>query len=229
MKSTSLIQLNQVRLAYKQKVILDDMNTSIEKGDFVAISGPSGAGKSTLLFLLAGLMAPKKGDYTFLNEKVYRFREWGLSKFRKNNIGFVFQDFRLLPYLTVRQNIEFPMFLTSHSLEKNRTQSLLQKLRIAHRSKAYPHQISGGEAQRTAIARAIFLKPKLLILDEPTGNLDNNTEEEISATLNGLIKEGLTIVCTTHSQYLIKNASRHLTIEGNKLIEKKVRKVRKKK
>ncbi|MDH4263858.1 MAG: ATP-binding cassette domain-containing protein, partial [Spirochaetia bacterium] len=169
-------------------------------------TGKSGSGKSTLLYVLGGFLRPVSGLYLFEKKKVYKVGEIGLGRFRKKNIGFLFQDFRLLPFLTIEQNILFPMYFTGDTLSSERTDYLLNLMGLEHRRKAFPKEISGGEAQRTALARALLLEPKLLLLDEPTGNLDKETELEVVDQLLGLKLRGFTIICVTHSPVIGRQA-----------------------
>jgi len=224
----TILELQSVEISYKRKKILHQANCQVKKGDFIALTGKSGSGKSTLLYALGGFLRPTSGTYLFENKRVYRVGEIGLGKFRKKNIGYLFQDFRLLPFLTIEQNITFPIYFTGESISRKRTQDLLNLLGLEHRRKAYPAEISGGEAQRTALARALLLEPKLLLLDEPTGNLDSETEQEIMDQLTKLKKRGLTIICVTHSPVITRNADYIWNIsDGNIKILKNIKKPKK--
>jgi putative ABC transport system ATP-binding protein len=219
-KNTSIIQLNDLELAYGEKLIVKNLNLNIHKGEFVSITGKSGAGKSTLLYSLGGFLKPKSGTYLFESQQVYRLGEIGLGGFRKKNIGYLFQDFRLLPFLTVEKNILFPMYFTGERYKKSRVQEIMSALGLTHRASAYPRDISGGEAQRTALARAMMLNPKVLLLDEPTGNLDKDTEKEILNQLLELKKSGLTLICVTHSATIIQHSDRVITLKNHEFSEK---------
>jgi putative ABC transport system ATP-binding protein len=202
-----ILELQNVEVSYKKKNILRSADCRVKKGDFIAVTGKSGSGKSTLLYVLGGFLRPVSGFYLFENKKVYRgVGEIGLGTFRKKNVGFLFQDFRLLPFLTIEQNILFPLYFTGDTVSSERTNSLLNLLGLEHRRKAFPKDISGGEAQRTALARALLLEPKLLLLDEPTGNLDSETELEVIEQLLDLKHRGFTIICVTHSPIISKQA-----------------------
>ena len=201
-----ILELQNVEVSYKKKNILIDANCRVKKGDFIAVTGKSGSGKSTLLYVLGGFLRPSSGLYLFEKKRVYRVGEIGLGKFRKKNIGYLFQDFRLLPFLTIEQNILFPIYFTGDTVSPERTLYLLNLLGLEHRRKAFPADISGGEAQRTALARALLLEPKLLLLDEPTGNLDIETEQEVIDQLLDLKKRGFTIICVTHSPFISEKA-----------------------
>jgi putative ABC transport system ATP-binding protein len=215
-----IITLEEIRFAYGKRIILDGISAEFNRGSFTVIAGESGSGKSTLLYILGGFLKPDSGTYLFNGKPVYRrLGEFGLGRFRKHNIGFLFQDFRLLPFLTVEQNIRFPSLFSGAALDKTRLAERMQRLGIAHRAKAYPNSISGGEAQRTALARALLMDPPVLLLDEPTGNLDRATETAIVSVLEELRKEGLTLICISHSEYIMSRANRVLRLSDGKLSE----------
>lgn len=215
--SNTIIELENISFAYGKRMILDGINLNFAPGSFSVIAGESGSGKSTLLYILGGFLRPNSGSYRFNGQPVYkRWGELGLGRFRKNNIGFLFQDFRLLPFLTVEQNIRFPALFSGSMLDKQKLADRMERLGIAHRAKAYPNAISGGEAQRTALARALLMSPPVLLLDEPTGNLDSATEIAIVSVLEDLRKEGLTLICISHSEYIMRRADQVLRLrEGH--------------
>lgn len=215
--SNAIIELENISFAYGKRKILDSISLDFAPGSFSVIAGESGSGKSTLLYILGGFLRPDSGNYRFNGRPVYRgWGEFGLGRFRKNNIGFLFQDFRLLPFLTVEQNIRFPALFSGSMLDKQKLADRMERLGITHRAKAYPNAISGGEAQRTALARALLMSPPVLLLDEPTGNLDSATEIAIVSVLEDLQKEGLTLVCISHSEYIMRRADRVLRLrEGH--------------
>lgn len=216
----ALLALKEISLSYGKRKILDAIDLDIESGSFTVIAGESGSGKSTLLYILGGFLRPDRGSFLFSGRRVYgKFGEFGLGRFRKKFIGFLFQDFRLLPFLTVEQNIRFPALFSGKKLAKEQLQNQMHNLGIAHRAKAYPNTISGGEAQRTALARALLMNPPLLLLDEPTGNLDSATEAAIVNVLVDLKKQGLTLVCVSHSNYIMQHADRVLRLVDGKLTE----------
>ncbi len=218
----SLLSLSEISLSYGKRKILDAIDLEIAPGSFTVIAGESGSGKSTLLYILGGFLRPDRGSYLFQSRRVYgRFGEFGLGRFRKKYVGFLFQDFRLLPFLTVEQNIRFPALFSGKKLAKEQLQNQMQNLGIQHRSKAYPNTISGGEAQRTALARALLMNPPLLLLDEPTGNLDSATEAAIVNVLADLKAQGLTLVCVSHSNYIMQHADRVLRLIDGKLHDEK--------
>jgi len=180
---------------------LDDINMSIEEGEFTSIMGPSGCGKSTLLHILGLIDNPDAGKYWFLDEEVSAYSERQRANLRKENIGFVFQSFNLIDELTVYENVELSLIYnkTNPQDRKKKVDSVLNKMDISHRAKHFPQQLSGGQQQRVAVARAIVNQPNLILADEPTGNLDSEHGEEVMKILSGLNAEGTTIVMVTHS------------------------------
>ncbi len=181
---------------------LNEVSFNIKQGEFVSIMGPSGCGKSTLLNILGLLDNPSDGEYFFLENEVSGFTEKQRAKLRKHNIGFVFQNFNLIDELTVFENVELPLIYlgTSSSERKRRVEDILEKMQIIHRKKHFPMQLSGGQQQRVAVARAVIAQPKLILADEPTGNLDSAHGEEVMNMLEQLNQEGTTIIIVTHSQ-----------------------------
>lgn len=181
---------------------LNNVSFEINDGEFVAIMGPSGCGKSTLLNILGLLDNPTNGSYKFGNTEVARLKEKERTLFRKGNIGFIFQSFNLIDELTVYENIELPMrYLNIPASErKAKVTEMMKRMSISHRAKHYPQQLSGGQQQRVAIARACVANPKLILADEPTGNLDTKNGREVMTLLQELNRDGVTIVMVTHSQ-----------------------------
>ena len=181
---------------------LNGVSFEIKDGEFVAIMGPSGCGKSTLLNILGLLDNPTDGSYQLLGQEVAKLKEKDRTKFRKGNIGFVFQSFNLIDELNVYENVELPLkYLNISSSErKARVTEMLKRMNISHRAQHFPQQLSGGQQQRVAIARAVVSNPKLILADEPTGNLDSKNGKEVMDLLTELNKEGTTIVMVTHSQ-----------------------------
>ncbi|MFA9370499.1 MAG: ABC transporter ATP-binding protein [Labilibaculum antarcticum] len=180
---------------------LNNVNLDINKGEFVAIMGPSGCGKSTLLNIIGLLDNPTEGELHFNGFQVENYTERQRTNLRKENIGFVFQSFNLIDELTVFENVELPLLYmkVSGSERKRRVNEALERMSIAHRAKHFPQQLSGGQQQRVAIARAVISNPKLILADEPTGNLDSANGEEVMNLLTQLNEEGTTIVMVTHS------------------------------
>ena len=181
---------------------LNKVSFEIKDGEFVAIMGPSGCGKSTLLNILGLLDNPTDGSYQLLGQEVGKLKEKDRTKFRKGNIGFVFQSFNLIDELNVFENVELPLrYLNISSSErKQRVNDMLKRMNISHRAQHFPQQLSGGQQQRVAIARAVVSNPKLILADEPTGNLDSKNGKEVMELLSELNAEGTTIVMVTHSQ-----------------------------
>ena len=181
---------------------LNGVSFEINEGEFVAIMGPSGCGKSTLLNILGLLDNPSDGSYQLLGQEVAKLKEKDRTKYRKGNIGFVFQSFNLIDELNVYENVELPLkYLNISSSErKQRVTAMLKRMNISHRAQHFPQQLSGGQQQRVAIARAVVSNPKLILADEPTGNLDSKNGKEVMDLLTELNQEGTTIVMVTHSQ-----------------------------
>lgn len=182
---------------------LNNVNIEVKEGEFVAVMGPSGCGKSTLLNILGLLDNPSGGEYYLNGKKVSKYTEAQRTSLRKGVIGFVFQSFNLIDELNVYENIELPLlYMGIPSAErKRRVETAMERMAITHRSKHFPQQLSGGQQQRVAIARAVVANPKLILADEPTGNLDSKNGAEVMNLLTELNKEGTTIIMVTHSQH----------------------------
>jgi putative ABC transport system ATP-binding protein len=180
---------------------LNKVNLKIGEGEFVSVMGPSGCGKSTLLNILGLLDNPSSGEYRFLGDDVARHSERQRAHLRKGNIGFVFQSYNLIDELTVFENVELPMLYLKYSTSERKKKALevLERLQLIPRKNHFPQQLSGGQQQRVAVARAIVVKPRLILADEPTGNLDSSNGEEVMGLLNQLHDEGTTILMVTHS------------------------------
>ena len=189
---------------------LNKVNVSVQPGEFVAIMGPSGCGKSTLLNILGLIDEPNSGSYLFDGTEVAHFNERRRAQLRKNNIGFVFQSFNLIDELTVFENVELPLLYigVKTSERKERVEAVLEKMQIMHRRNHFPQQLSGGQQQRVAVARAVVNRPKIILADEPTGNLDSSNGNEVMELLTELNEQGTTIVMVTHSEHDAKFASR---------------------
>ena len=184
-----------------ETMALNNVNLEIKEGEFVSIMGPSGCGKSTLLNILGLLDNPTDGDYSFLGHEVANLSERQRAQLRKGNIGFVFQSFNLIDELTVFENVELPLLYLgmAASERKERVEAALDSVQIIHRKNHFPQQLSGGQQQRVAIARAVVAGPKLILADEPTGNLDSTHGEEVMNLLTHLNEAGTTIAMVTHS------------------------------
>lgn len=189
---------------------LNNVNFEVSEGEFVAIMGPSGCGKSTLLNLLGLLDNPSDGEFHFFEHEVSRFSERQRANLRKENIGFVFQSFNLIDELTVYENVELPLLYlgTPSSERKIRVNEVLEQMQIMHRNNHFPQQLSGGQQQRVAVARAVVGKPKLILADEPTGNLDSVHGDEVMKIMSGLHEAGTTIIMVTHSPAYAEYGSR---------------------
>jgi putative ABC transport system ATP-binding protein len=206
---------------------LNKVNITVEKREFVAIMGPSGCGKSTLLNILGLLDTPTKGRYFFDGTDVSEYREKQRTGIRKGNIGFVFQSFNLIDELTVYENVELPLlYLKATAAErKNKVNEVLERMKISHRKKHFPQQLSGGQQQRVAIARAVVTRPKLILADEPTGNLDSVNGEEVMGLLTELNNEGTTIVIVTHSPTDADKAHRIVQLFDGHIVTENIRQI----
>ena len=199
---------------------LHDVTLEIKEGEFVAIMGPSGCGKSTLLNILGLLDNPTNGVYELNGTDVSKFSEAERTNLRKGVIGFVFQSFNLIDELNVYENIELPLLYMGVPKEerKKRVEEAMKRMDIAHRVKHFPQQLSGGQQQRVAIARAVVANPKLILADEPTGNLDSKNGKEVMDLLTQLNKEGTTVVMVTHSQHDAGYATRTINLFDGQVV-----------
>ena len=199
---------------------LNEVSFEINEGEFVAIMGPSGCGKSTLLNILGLLDNPTGGSYELLGQEVANLKERERTKFRKGNLGFVFQSFNLIDELNVFENVELPLkYLNIGAAErKQRVTDILKRMNISHRSHHFPQQLSGSQQQRVAIARAVVSNPKLVLADEPTGNLDSKNGKEVMDLLTELNSEGTTIVMVTHSQKDASVAQRIINLFDGRIV-----------
>ncbi|MDK4741106.1 ABC transporter ATP-binding protein [Rhizobium sp. CNPSo 3464] len=221
------ISINNVRKDYRigknAVTIFSDLTMTIRGGDFVAIVGPSGSGKSTLLNLIGGIDRPDAGDINFGHARISRMNESALTKWRGANIGFVFQFYNLMPMLTAEQNIELPLLLTSLTgrQRRERVETILSLVGLTDRRKHLPSELSGGQQQRVGIARALASDPKLLLCDEPTGDLDRESAEDVLAMLRILNSElGKTIVMVTHDDAAARSARRVLRLDKGYFVER---------
>ena len=202
---------------------LDKVNLEINEGEFVSIMGPSGCGKSTLLNILGLLDNPSDGEFHFLGQEVSGYNEKQRADLRKENLGFVFQSFNLIDELTVFENVELPLlYLKMASADrKKKVNNVLEQIGIAHRSGHFPQQLSGGQQQRVAVSRALVSEPKVILADEPTGNLDSSHGDEVMKLLDGLNDQGTSIVMVTHSPDYAKYAHRTIHLFDGKISEEK--------
>ena len=201
-----------------ETLALNKVSIEVKEGEFVAIMGPSGCGKSTLLNILGLLDNPTSGEYYLNGIEVSRYTEAQRTKLRKGIIGFVFQSFNLIDELNVYENIELPLLYMGVSAAEKKVQEAMERMAIVHREKHFPQQLSGGQQQRVAIARAVVANPKLILADEPTGNLDSKNGQEVMNLLSELNKEGTTIVMVTHSQHDAGFASRTINLFDGQVV-----------
>jgi len=204
---------------------LNNVNLEVKEGEFVAVMGPSGCGKSTLLNILGLLDNPTSGEFYLDGHEVSRFSERARTNMRKGNIGFVFQSFNLIDELTVFENIELPLLYmkVSAAERRNRVEEAMERMRISHRKKHFPQQLSGGQQQRVAIARAVVSRPRLILADEPTGNLDSANGEEVMSLLSKLNNDGTTIVMVTHSPSDAEKAHRIIQLFDGYVVTESVK------
>ncbi len=204
---------------------LNKVNLEIQEKEFVAIMGPSGCGKSTLLNILGLLDNPTGGNYYFNGVEVSKYRENQRTRLRKGNIGFIFQSFNLIDELNVYENVELPLLYlrTSTSERKRLVNEVLERMQISHRRKHFPQQLSGGQQQRVAVARAVVTNPKLILADEPTGNLDSKNGEEVMTLLEELNNQGTTLVMVTHSPAHADRAHRIVHLFDGHIVTENIR------
>ena len=202
-----MLKIENLRKVFRteevETIALNDVSLEVNEGEFIAIMGPSGCGKSTLLNILGLLDNPTGGKYYLAGQEVGHLKEKDRTQTRKGKIGFVFQSFNLIEEMSVFENVELPLVYMgiSKSERKKRVEAALQRMNISHRAKHFPNQLSGGQQQRVAIARAVVASPKLILADEPTGNLDSKNGRDVMDLLSELNKEGTTIIMVTHSQH----------------------------
>lgn len=214
----SIIEVNNITKEYKLGKVrvpaLKGVNTSIKSGEFVAIMGPSGSGKSTLMHILGCLDTATDGDYFLNGEEVSKMKKNQLAAIRNEEIGFVFQTFNLLPHLNIRKNVELPLMYSGMSKKQRKRQAIevLQEVGLGNRLQHKPNELSGGQRQRVAIARAIINNPSIILADEPTGNLDTSSGNDILSIFTELNDRGHTIVMVTHDPVVAKKASRAVYI-----------------
>ncbi|GAA4446573.1 ABC transporter ATP-binding protein [Ravibacter arvi] len=221
-----MIKITDLQKLYRteevETVALNNLSIHVKSGEFVAVMGPSGCGKSTLLNIVGLLDDMEGGSYLFNGVEVARFNEKKRSQLRKHNIGFVFQSFNLIDELTVYENVELPLIYTKvpASERKKRVEEVLEKVQIMHRRNHFPQQLSGGQQQRVAVARAVVNRPKLILADEPTGNLDSKNGNEVMQLLTELNEAGTTIIMVTHSEHDSQYADRVIRmLDGQVIME----------
>ena len=222
----NMIKITELEKFYRteevETVALNKLSIEVKEGEFVAVMGPSGCGKSTLLNILGLLDDLDKGSYLFNGIEVASFNERKRADLRKNNIGFVFQSFNLIDELTVFENVELPLIYCNVKAgeRKKRVEEVLDKMQIMHRRNHYPQQLSGGQQQRVAVARAVVNNPKLILADEPTGNLDSSNGNDVMQLLTDLNEKGTTVVMVTHSEHDARYSHRIIRmLDGQAVIE----------
>jgi len=216
------------RTSEVETTALRDVDLHIAAGEFVAIMGPSGCGKSTLLNIMGMIDSPSSGEYRFGEQDITHWSEPRLAQLRKSAVGFIFQSFNLVDDLNVFENVEVALLYhrdISSRERKVRVQEALERMKIAHRARHWPQQLSGGQQQRTAIARAVVSRPKLILADEPTGNLDSATGEEVMQLLTELNAEGTTVVMVTHSLPHAEYAHRIVNLLDGAIVSENVRRI----
>jgi len=226
-----MIKTNELMKVYRtdevETTALNKVNLAVKEGEFVAIMGPSGCGKSTLLNILGLLDNPTEGTYEFMGEEVARYKERNRTNLRKGNIGFIFQSFNLIDELTVWENVELPLLYLkmSSSVRKKKVEAVLDRMKIMHRKRHFPQQLSGGQQQRVAVARAVVTNPRLILADEPTGNLDSANGEEVMDLLSQLNDEGTTIIMVTHSPSDSEYSHRVIQLFDGHIVTENIRKL----
>ncbi|MFJ9500250.1 ABC transporter ATP-binding protein [Brevibacillus centrosporus] len=206
--------------------VLFDINLHISKGEFVALCGSSGSGKSTLLNLLAGLTKPDEGSVMVSGEEISRYSENELCLFRRKSMGFIFQSYNLLPNLTALENVELPLIFAGESVRKRRARAkeILEHVGLTGRLDHKPNELSGGQQQRVSIARALVNQPSIILADEPTGNLDSKTEQEILTLMRQMNKENkTTFIIVTHEQEVAEQSDRVIYLQDGRVVQKRTR------
>ena len=226
-KNIKMIKITDLVKVYNTEEVettaLNRLSLEVKQGEFVSIMGASGCGKSTLLNIIGLLDAPNDGSYLFDGTEVAKFNEKQRAGLRKANIGFVFQNFNLIDELSVYENVELPLIFSKvkSSERKQRLTEILERIGIAHSAKHFPLQLSGGQQQRVAVARALVTNPKLILADEPTGNLDSKSGNDVMELLTELHASGATIIMVTHSSYDAQFSSRVVTLKDGEVISQK--------
>ncbi len=219
----SLIEIKKLSKTYESGeecvLALTSLDLEIERGEFISVMGPSGSGKSTLLTILGGLNHPTEGDVVVDEIPIYRLPLEKLADFRREYLGFIFQSFQLIPYLTVMENVMLPLSITERSSREQikMAEGIIEKIGLKGKERRLPDQLSGGEQERVAIARALVNSPPILLADEPTGNLDSKTGKEIMDLFRSLNEEGQTIVMVTHNPENVSFSSRTILLKDGKI------------
>jgi putative ABC transport system ATP-binding protein len=224
-----MIKIENLEKVYRTEEVetkaLNKVSLEVKEGEFVAIMGPSGCGKSTLLNILGLLDEPDGGSFQFLGTEISKFNERNRADLRKKNLGFVFQSFNLIDELTVFENVELPLIYlgVSAAERKEKVEKVLEKMQIMHRRNHFPQQLSGGQQQRVAVARAVINNPKLILADEPTGNLDSSNGNEVMELLTELNEAGTTVIMVTHSEHDSRYAHRIIRLLDGEVVMENVR------
>jgi len=224
-----MIKIENLEKVYRTEEVetkaLNKVSLAVKEGEFVAIMGPSGCGKSTLLNILGLLDEPDGGSFQFLGTEISKFNERNRADLRKKNLGFVFQSFNLIDELTVFENVELPLIYlgVSAAERKEKVEKVLEKMQIMHRRNHFPQQLSGGQQQRVAVARAVINNPKLILADEPTGNLDSSNGNEVMELLTELNEAGTTVIMVTHSEHDARYAHRIIRLLDGEVVMENVR------
>jgi len=219
-----MIKITDLQKLYRteevETIALNNLSMEVKKGEFIAVMGPSGCGKSTLLNIVGLLDDLDGGSYLFNDIEVAQFNERKRSDLRKHNIGFVFQSFNLIDELTIFENVELPLIYTKvpAAERKRRVEEVLEKVQIMHRRNHFPQQLSGGQQQRVAVARAVVNNPKLILADEPTGNLDSNNGSAVMQLLTELNEQGTTVVMVTHSEHDARYSDRIIRMLDGQIV-----------
>lgn len=215
----AFLEISNVSKSYKMKenslLVIDNFSYKAEKGDLIGLQGPSGAGKSTLLHMIGGLDKPDSGSILFNGENIYNMKEHELNIYRGTNMGFIFQFHYLLDDFTALENVMLPMMLHNKNKQEILKQSklLLEKVGLINRKDHYPKELSGGEQQRIAVARALSMNPDIILADEPTGNLDKSNSKLVLDILKEQSEKGVCVIIVTHDDYIASECSKHITME----------------
>ncbi|MBX3008831.1 MAG: ABC transporter ATP-binding protein [Melioribacteraceae bacterium] len=226
-----MIRTNDLKKIFRtdevETTALGGVSIEINEGEFVSIMGPSGCGKSTLMNILGLLDNPSEGEYYFLGNEVSKYTERQRAMIRKENIGFVFQSFNLIDELTIYENVELPLLYlkTSPAERKQKVETVLERMNIMHRRNHFPQQLSGGQQQRVAVARALVANPKIILADEPTGNLDSSHGDEVMKMLTDLNENGTTVVMVTHSPSYAEYGNRVIHLFDGQVVTENFREV----
>ena len=216
-----LFEMKHIKKSFGSLEVLKDISLSVEEGEVLSIIGPSGSGKSTLLHLIGGLDRPDSGKVWIDGTDIYSRKDDKLAQFRRKKIGFIFQDFNLIPSLNVWENIVLPLGLDNRKVKPREVEDILKKIGLQDKKDAMPSALSGGQKQRTAIARALVTRPAIILADEPTGNLDSQTELEVMSLLKSCVSDfGQTLIMITHDETIAQMADEMIIIEDGKAVRR---------